>query len=164
LSIEVTLLLQSNSEEIKRISFVQQRSSVCTPGAWAGSVFITTDTEVRQTVSHAKWDKARSHIDELLAMLAGSPDGSLGYKRLEEESRGFVGHIFMTYLVITPYLRGLHLTLASYHPGRNDLFWKLAPSKWSTYLPAAVEDGKFSAKVMGSIARDATEPIEFLEP
>jgi hypothetical protein len=119
---------------------------------------------VRQTVSHAKWDKARSHIDELLAMLAGSPDGSLGYKRLEEESRGFVGHIFMTYLVITPYLRGLHLTLASYHPGRNDLFWKLAPSKWSTYLPAAVEDGKFSAKVMGSIARDATEPIEFLEP
>jgi hypothetical protein len=39
LSIEVTLLLQSNSEEIERISFVQQ---------WIGS-----DTEEQQVIDHS---------------------------------------------------------------------------------------------------------------
>jgi hypothetical protein len=38
-------------------------------------------------------------------MLAGSLDGLLDYKRLEG-IRGFLGHIAMTYLVITPYVKG----------------------------------------------------------
>jgi hypothetical protein len=48
----------------------KQRPPVGTPGAWAGSVFITTDTEVRQTVAQeSKWDRAKSQIAELLLML-----------------------------------------------------------------------------------------------
>jgi hypothetical protein len=140
----------------------KRRPPVRNPGAWAGSVFITTDSEVRQTVSQAKWDKAMSHISELLSMLAKSPDGLLDYKRLEE-IRGFLGHIAMTYLIITPYLKGLHLTLASFHPGRNEFGWKLVPSEWSAYLRASVEDGKLSPEEAGSMERDAAEPIE-LDP
>jgi hypothetical protein len=44
--------------------------------------------------------------------------GLLNYKRLKQ-IRGFLGHISMTYLVVTPSLKGLHLTLASHHPGRD---------------------------------------------
>jgi hypothetical protein len=59
----------------------KRRPPVCNPGAWAGSFFITTNSEMRQTVSQAKWDKARSHISELLLMLAESLDGLLDYKK-----------------------------------------------------------------------------------
>jgi hypothetical protein len=51
--------------------------------------------------------KAKSQIAELLGMLKPSPDGLLNYKRLEQ-IRGFLGHILMTYFVVTPYLKGLH--------------------------------------------------------
>ncbi len=95
-------------------------------------------------------------------MLVDSRDGLLDYKRLEE-IRGFLGHISMTYLVVTPYLKGLHLTLASYHPGRNEFGWKLAGSNWSAYLRASVEAGKFSQDEAGAMERAAAEPIE-LEP
>jgi hypothetical protein len=61
----------------------KRRPPVCIPVAWTGSVFITTDSEVRQTVSQAKWDKARPHISELLSTLAESLDGLLDYKRLD---------------------------------------------------------------------------------
>jgi hypothetical protein len=121
----------------------KRRPPLLNPGAWVGSVFITTNFEVRQTVSQAKWDKARLHISELLSRLAKSLGGLLNYNRLEE-IRGFLGHIAMTYLVITPYLKGLHLTLALFHPGRKEFGWKLTPSEWSPYLQASVEDGKLS--------------------
>jgi hypothetical protein len=46
----------------------KRRPPVCAPGAWAGSVFRTTDTQVLQSVAQTKWDQA-------LSMLATSLDG-----------------------------------------------------------------------------------------
>jgi hypothetical protein len=50
----------------------------------------------------------------------------------------------MTYLIVTPYLKGLHLTLASYHPGRNKFGWKMGSKEWSAYLFEAIESGKLT--------------------
>jgi hypothetical protein len=42
------------------------------------------------------------------------------------------------------YLKGLHLTLASYHIGHNKFGWNMAVKEWAFYLHKAVESGKFS--------------------
>jgi hypothetical protein len=97
----------------------KQKPPVRTPGAWAGAVFTMTDTEVRQSVMQDKWDRTKSQLDELLEMLDNLGDGLVNYKWLKE-IRGFLGYISMPYSLVTPYLKGLHLTLASYHPGRNE--------------------------------------------
>jgi hypothetical protein len=82
-------------------------------------VFTTTDTKVHQLVAQGKWDRTKVLLAELLSLLSTSVHGMLNYKCLEE-IRGFLGHISMTYtLLFTPYLKGLHLTLASHHSGRN---------------------------------------------
>jgi hypothetical protein len=49
----------------------------------------------------------------------------------------------MTYhSLVTPYLKGLHLILASYHPGRNKFGWEVATKKWAAYLHKSVDSGK----------------------
>jgi hypothetical protein len=113
------------------------------PGALAGSVFTTTGTDVLQSVSQVKWDRANAQLDELQSMIGSSSDGLVDYKRLEE-IRDFPGHISMTYSMVTPYLKGLHLTLASHHLGCNEFGWNVASKEWAAYLHEAVESRKSS--------------------
>jgi hypothetical protein len=140
----------------------KRRPPVRTPGAWAGSVFTTTDTEVLQSVAQSKWDRAKAQLEELLVMMASSPDGLVSYKRLEE-IRGFLGHISMTYSMVTPYLKGLHLTLASHHPGRDKFGWKMASREWAAYLHEAVESGKLTRDEAGVMTKAALEPVDLEE-
>jgi hypothetical protein len=124
----------------------KRRPPVQTAGAWAGAVFKTTDTEVIQSVSQDKWDKARAQIGEVtegFALIASKKNEDLDYKRLEQ-IRGFLCHISMTFPIVTPYLKGFHLTLAAHHPGRNDAGWKMSNQEWSAYLHEAVEDGRLA--------------------
>jgi hypothetical protein len=74
-------------------------------------------------------------------MLEWSADGLVNYKQLEQ-IRGFLGYISMTYLVVTPYLKGLHLTLASHHLGHDAGGWKMAVKEWAFYLQESVDLGK----------------------
>jgi hypothetical protein len=138
----------------------KRRPPIRTPGAWAGSIFTTTDTEVRQSVSQGKWDRTKALIAEVLSMLAAaSPSGLLDYKRLEE-IRGFLGHISMTYTMVTPYLKGLHLTLASHHWGRKESGWKMAPREWESYLVESVDSGKISRAEAELMSRASAEPCD----
>jgi hypothetical protein len=124
----------------------KRRPLVRTPGAWAGAVFKTTDSEVLQSISLDKWVKYQSQILEVAeGFKKEGPETKIDfdYKRLEQ-IRGFLCHVAMTYLIVTPYLKGLHLTLASHHPGRNDAGWKMTNQEWSAYLHEAVESGKIA--------------------
>jgi hypothetical protein len=114
---------------------------VRTPGAWAGAVFKTMANEVLQSISQDKWDKAKFQLLELTLVFASSVSPMFLYKRLEE-IRGFLCHVSMTFELVTPYLKGLHLTLASHHAGRDDEGWKLTPGEWTAYLYEAVSSGK----------------------
>jgi hypothetical protein len=90
-----------------------------TPGAWAGSVFKTSEEDVKQTVTKAKWDKAKAQIAKVVKEYKeGKGDPMLQYKQLEE-IWGFLGHLTMTYDIIWTYLKGFHLTLASIHLQRD---------------------------------------------
>jgi hypothetical protein len=72
----------------------KRKPPVRASGPWAGAVFTTSDTEIQQSVTQTKWDKAKAQIAELTTMMSESADGLLNYKRLEQ-IRGFLCHLAM---------------------------------------------------------------------
>lgn len=60
----------------------------------------------------------------------------------------------MTYPIVTPYLKGFHLTLAAHHPGRNESGWKINNQEWSAYLHEAMEGSK--------LEKDKAQALEFI--
>lgn len=105
-----------------------------TPGAWAGSVFATTEDTVTRTVTIEKWEKAKNIIDTLNKKIADGGDlATLGYKEMEV-SRFFLCHLSMTYEVIVPFLKGFHLCLSIHQDKRDDDGWKLTDKAWQAYL------------------------------
>jgi hypothetical protein len=80
-------------------------------------------------------------IKELLTEADGDKDHEFSYKRLEQ-IRGFLCHMAMTYKIITPSLKGLHLTLASFLSQRDDEGWKLSDKEWLNQIRDAVKRGR----------------------
>jgi len=80
--------------------------------------------------TRAKWSKAKAQLDELHEELVLYQEGrteGLDFKRLESV-RGFLVHMQLTYPALTPYLKGLPLTLDSWRPGRDEEGWKITSS------------------------------------
>ena len=96
-----------------------------TPGAWAGSVVIANERGVAVKVTQEKWDKAKGVVQELKDMRTQGAD--LDRKRLEQH-RGFLVHITNAYPALTPFLKGLHLTIDSWRPDRDSEGWKVKVS------------------------------------
>jgi len=113
-------------------------------GAWAGSVCHTDDGKVSVLVTVDKWLKARSLITELLAI--ASTTNTFDFKMLES-ARGFLIYVVRTYPAFNSYLKGIHLTLDSWRPGRRDDGWK----DIGEYLPSEGESAEIlpPASVVG---------------
>lgn len=80
-------------------------------GAWTGALQRVYDCAIVALTSQQKWDKAKRIIRDLLERVQkGSP---LCLKMLLKE-RGFLVHLTMTYPLLVPYLKGLHLTVDSW--------------------------------------------------
>jgi hypothetical protein len=126
------------------------------PGAWAGSVFDTTEDRVIQTVTQKKWDRAKAQIQEILAHYKEDPNSAplVNYKRMEEV-RGFLGHLAMTYDLIATYLKGFHLTLASIHLNRDKEGWKMSKREWHSFLWDAREKGNLSTDQFAEMFEEA---------
>jgi hypothetical protein len=58
----------------------KQRPPVRMPGAWAGSIFTTMDTEVLQPIAQSKWDRVRSQLKELTNVFKSSGSPQFSYK------------------------------------------------------------------------------------
>ena len=87
------------------------------PGPWAGTV---TNTE---EFLQDRWDKNWRLIAELMVM---EREGRYGMLRSRMESIiGFLVYFSRTYKDITPYLKGVHLTLESWRPYRDEEGWRL---------------------------------------
>jgi hypothetical protein len=72
-------------------------------------------------VTADKWNKARGHIQHLLKIAEST--NLFDYKELES-IRGFLIYVARTYPAFTPYLKGIHLTLDSWRPGRRGDGWR----------------------------------------
>jgi hypothetical protein len=92
-----------------------------TPGPWAGTVTHTDAGEVIGMVLQEKWDRTKALIQELSDLLANPP---LPLHRLLQ-IRGFLIYVVRTYKWLNPYIKGLHLTIDSWRPGRADNGFKL---------------------------------------
>jgi hypothetical protein len=92
---------------------------------WAGSVLVLYNHGVGVKCTQEKWDKARELMRDILEQI--NSQSQLNRKHLEK-SRGFMVHVQQTYLAITPYLKGLHLTIDSWRLGREKEGWKVSGS------------------------------------
>jgi len=79
------------------------------PGAWAGSIVHTAGGDICLSVSQERWDKG--HV-----------------------IRGFLVYLMWAYPSITPYLKGIHLTLDSKRPSQGDDGWELTMREIQTTL------------------------------
>jgi len=62
-----------------------------------------------------------------------SQNGELLHKSLENK-RGFLIYVTRTYPSMVPYLKGIHLTLDGWRPGRDVEGWKqFAPVDWKLH-------------------------------
>ena len=52
----------------------------------------------------------------------------------------------MAYEMLFPFLKGIHLTLASHLPNRSDEGWKLSDLEWIQHLKSKVEEGRLLRK------------------
>jgi hypothetical protein len=91
-----------------------------TPGAWAGILAETDGETITVCTSQEKWEKAQRYLTEIQDELHKS--GNLDHKSLEQK-RGFFVHLQRVYPTIAPYLKGIHLTLDSWRPGRDEDGW-----------------------------------------
>lgn len=86
-----------------------------TPGAWA--VFVINNKATSKMVSKEKWEKARHIVLELCDLCHDAEQlPFLDHKDLEQK-RGFLVHLPMTFELMVPFLKGLHLILDSWQAG-----------------------------------------------
>eukprot|EP00980_Cylindrotheca_fusiformis_P014518 scaffold3893_cov74-Cylindrotheca_fusiformis.AAC.1 len=107
-----------------------------TPGAWAGMIADVDPSGVYKTVAQAKWDKAKTILQRIKAEMT-CPTG-MSYKPLERD-RGFLVHLSTTFKTMTPYLKGIHLTIDSWRANRDQAGWKMSPKEWGIFLEG-IED------------------------
>jgi hypothetical protein len=92
------------------------------PGAWAGTVALTTDEGVFASVTQERWDKTKAILEGMWEKVANG-DGIFDHKRLLSE-RGFLIYVSRAYPGMRPYLKGIHLTVDSWREGRDEDGWK----------------------------------------
>mmetsp|Transcript_21443 Transcript_21443/g.30696 ORF Transcript_21443/g.30696 Transcript_21443/m.30696 type:complete len:502 (+) Transcript_21443:2685-4190(+) len=91
-------------------------------GVWASSVVFATEMGVGVNCTQEKWDKAKGYLKSVQEELMTMPQ--LNHKNLER-IRGFLLYVTRTYPGLVPYLKGFHLTLDSWRPGRDSDGWRL---------------------------------------
>jgi len=97
------------------------------PGAWSGSVVRTTEGQVSVLVSQEKWEKGQRYIAELRDMWDADRDpdgGRRGDRKTLETIRGFLQYLTKTYPSVTPYLKGIHLSVDGWRPDRDGEGWR----------------------------------------
>jgi hypothetical protein len=76
-------------------------------------------------VSQEKWDKTKCLLEELKEMVTKGP---LPLQRMLE-IRGFFMYVVRTYTWLNPYMKGMHLTVDSWRPGRAEDGFKMTPKE-----------------------------------
>ena len=101
----------------------KRRDPCQNPGPWAGSVVrVHPDGVISISITSERWCKARTMVHWISeAMETGD---TIEFKTLEKY-RGYLVYISRTYPIMTPYLKGIHLTLDSWRPWRRDDGWKM---------------------------------------
>ncbi len=94
------------------------------PGAWAGAcVVVEEEIRVAILVLQEKWDIMKEICGHWLQILR-SGSTALDYKQLQS-NHGFMVYMTQAYPSFKPYLKGFHLSLETWHGGRDLEGWKV---------------------------------------
>jgi len=107
------------------------------PGAWAGTHALVLPDGIGVTCGLDKWVKAKFLLQQLQEELQQGPH--ISHKSLEQK-RGFFVHLQRTYPCITPFLKGMHLTLDSWRPGRDAEGWKVSMTQVEMEAMTPIDD------------------------
>jgi hypothetical protein len=100
-------------------------------GAWAGTLTQTPNDAIIISCTQEIWSKARAYVQEIMEKVEqGVP---LNFKTLERQ-RGFLVYVTRTYPSLVPYLKGIHLTLDSWRPGRDQEGCRSSYGQKSTHM------------------------------
>lgn len=111
-----------------------------TPGSWAGTNTTTDNGTVSATVSKERWEKTQAQVKELDVLVElADEDGGIPLKRLLS-IRGYLQYVCRTYDWLTPYMKGLHLTVDSWREWRDEEGWKYSPSVMAKMKQALAEE------------------------
>jgi hypothetical protein len=92
-----------------------------TPAAWAGAVALVGPEGMGVTCLPEKWTKTQAIVADTLAEVHAG--GLLHHKTLEQR-HSFLNHVQRVFPVMTPFLKGFHLTLDGWRLGRDNDLWK----------------------------------------
>jgi len=106
-----------------------------TLGPWAGAVAWSSQAGISVRSTKEKWLRAQQIFQTLRQDLQehwGNPNSAGLLTSYLESSRGFLVHMQQVYPAMTPYLKGLHLTIDSWRENRDKDGWKLpnTPSRY----------------------------------
>jgi len=111
----------------------KMRPPTMTPGPWAGAVAWASPAGVCIRSPRDKWMRAKALISQLQMELAKHQNDPVNPGGLLlgplESARGFLVHMQQVYPSMTPYIKGLHLTIDSWRADRDPEGWK-ATSSW----------------------------------
>ena len=105
-------------------------------GVWAGAVVFPNEDGVGVNCTQEKWDKAKGFI-KMIKQIVSSSD-KINHKELEK-MRGFLLYVTRTYPAMVPYMKGIHLTLDSWRPGRDIDGWRYTQAQLRANF--AIDDG-----------------------
>ena len=108
-------------------------------GAWAGSIVRTNNSEVGLLISN----KTKIIISKWCEILESTESPDLVTKELFSD-RGFLVYICRTYDILTPYLKGLHLTIDGWRFDRDGEGWK--DTEFHKFIKAGTFNNKYSHK------------------
>jgi len=104
------------------------------PGPWAGAVVsVEAEGGIYLSVTQERWDKGVEIIGWIDKEVKG---GDTIHFRTLEKYRGFLIYLSRTYPVMTPFMKGIHLSLDSWRPWRREDSWKMTMSE----IRAALEE------------------------
>jgi hypothetical protein len=129
------------------------------PGAWAGAVIMSKEGEgLYVSISQEKWEKVQSIVnryDKIFATARSEgAQAKVDYKQLEKDT-GFLVHVFMTYELLRPYLKGFYLTLNSWRFDRGDGGWKYDRRDWEDLAEEFWNDGERWEEARDDTKRDS---------
>jgi hypothetical protein len=148
----------------------KQRDPSQAPGPWAEIIVATIQDTVVVNVSMERWDKVKGMIAWIKSSIQEC--NTIDHKVLESY-RGFLIYISCTYPAITPYLKGIHLTLESWRPWQTEDAWKMTMSEVRTALkkrgcndPSLITGSKppSKVKIMPRLSHDIDALHELFSP
>ena len=100
---------------------------------------------ITKSVSQEKWTKGKDIVQNLFNLIKEHPfERPILNRKLLERHTGFLNHMSMTFEDMTPFLKGLYLTLNSWRSKRDDEDWKLSDKSWVNCVIARFENGSIS--------------------